>query len=536
MAQQSFYPLILLGIGIAWIVLLIVRFRINALIALISAALLIGLLSPRVVLQTSEMDLLEMLSRNVSDRVGGRDASAAKDQLEKDRSRLLDSRGDPQEDRPRVALLNGPRLVAQSFGDIMGRIGLAIAFASIVGRALMESGAADRIVRFFTRLFGERFGGLALLTSGFVLSVPVFFDTVFLLLVPLAKALRIRTGKDYLLYVTAIGAGGAITHSLVPPTPGPIGMADILKVDLGFVILVGIVVGAPLSLIGYAYATWANRRWPTPLRAANESILTELERRAHQPDHLLPSLGASALPIVLPVLFITAATVYEAVIKVRPTWNWSATLNGVVVSLRDVLQFFGQPMFALFLAAVVSMVLVARQTRMDRHQLAAFTTSALDDASMILLITCAGGSFGFMLRAVGLGESLKALVPSQGSGPFFLVLGWAVATLFKIAQGSGTVSMITTAGIIMPIVSSGMTATGQTMPEYLGYHPVYLVMAIGCGSMVGSWMNDSGFWVVCKMGGLTEGETLRSWTATLVVMGVAAVPFLLILSRIWPMV
>lgn len=534
MSFGPFYPLFLLALGITVIVVLIVRFRINALIALISAALLVGLLSPRVVQQTRQIDALEKLARNVSDRINARDPQAALRQLQADEKDVQQATG-ADADTPRLAFLNAPRLVALSFGEIMGRIGLAIAFASIIGRALMESGAADRIVRFFTRMFGEQFGGLALLTSGFVLSVPVFFDTVFLLLVPLAKALRVRTGKDYLLYVTAIGAGGAITHSLVPPTPGPIGMAEILKVDLGFVIMVGIVVGAPLALIGYGYAAWANRRWPTPLRTANDEMLTELHQRAQQPDNELPSLAASLIPILLPVLFITSATVYDAVLKARPNWAVSVGLNGMDVTLKDLLQFLGQPMFALFVSALVSMALVARQTRMNRHQLASFTASALDDASMILLITCAGGSFGFMLRAVGLGESLQALVPTSGSGPFFILLGWGVAVLFKIAQGSGTVSMITTAGIVMPIVAAGMDATGQTMSQYLGYHPVYLVMAIGCGSMVGSWMNDSGFWVVCKMGGLTEAETLRSWTATLVVMGTASVPLLLLFSRILPL-
>ncbi len=535
MSFASFYPLLLLGLGILVIVVLIVRFRTNALLALISAALLIGLLSPRVVLQTREIDALEKLARNASDRINARDPQTARRQLSLDNIEALANVGSNDADIPRLALLNAPRLVAQSFGDIMGRIGLAIAFASIIGRALMDSGAADRIVRFFTRVFGERLGGLALLSSGFVLSIPVFFDTVFLLLVPLAKALRVRTGRDYLLYVTAIGAGGAITHSLVPPTPGPIGMAEILRVDLGFVIMVGILVGAPLSLIGYCYAAWANRRWPTPLRTANEDVLAELERKAQQSDDELPSLLASVLPILLPVLFITSATVYDAIVKAHPDGALSVRVGGVELTLREVLQFLGQPMFALLIAAVVAMILVARQTRMNRHQLASFTASALDDASMILMITCAGGSFGFMLRAVGLGESLQALVPTTGSGPFFIVLGWGVAVLFKIAQGSGTVSMITTAGIVMPIVTAGMTDAGQTMSQYLGYHPVYLVMAIGAGSMVGSWMNDSGFWVVCKMGGLTEGETLKSWTATLAMMGVAAVPLLLALSQVLPL-
>ncbi|MCS6975865.1 MAG: GntP family permease [Gemmatales bacterium] len=530
------YPLVLLVLGIATIFTLIIYLRINAFLALITAALLVGLLSPRVVLQTAEMDAYEKLAKPINDGLNSRNLTEAAAKVEKLADEAVaHSRGDRPSQPPRLALLNAPKMVAYAFGDLMGKIGLVIAFASIVGKALMESGAADRIVRFFVRLFGPRAGGLALLASGFVLSIPVFFDTVFLLLVPLAKALRLRTGKDYLLYVTAIGAGGAITHSLVPPTPGPIGMAEILNVDLGLVIVVGILVGAPLSLIGYAYAAWANRRWPTPLRQVGSVSLEELERTANRPDHELPSLAASLTPILLPVVLITAATVNAALAKVLTDGEPMVEVFGARMGISSVLEFLGNPNMALLLSAGVAMLLVARQKRMNRHQLAVFTAAALEEAGMILLITSAGGSFGFMLRAVGMGESLQALTPSEGGGLVILALAWGIAVLFKIAQGSGTVSMITTAGIIMPIVTAGMERTGLGMAEYLGYHPVYLVMAIGCGSKVGSWMNDSGFWVVCKMGGLTEEETLKSWTVTLVVMGISGIVLLLALVHVLPL-
>jgi GntP family gluconate:H+ symporter len=537
MTEFDPYPLFLLVLGIGTIFVLIIVVRLNAFLALIGAALLVGLLSPRVVVQTAEMDAYEKLARPLTDALNARDVSKVPDKVADLAPKALAlSRGERPPGTPRLALVNAPKLVAYAFGELMGKIGLVIAFASIVGKALMESGAADRIVRSFVRVFGPRFGGLALLSSGFVLSIPVFFDTVFLLLVPLAKALRLRTGKDYLLYVTAIGAGGAITHSLVPPTPGPIGMAEILNVDLGLVIVVGILVGAPLSLVGYAYAWWVNQRSPVPLRQVGSVSLEELERTANRPDQELPSLAASLLPILLPVLFITAATVHTAMIRSYPAADLAVEISGVKASLNGALEFLGNPTLALLVSAIAAMVLVARQKKLDRYRLAAFTAGALEEAAMILLITSAGGAFGFMLRAVGMGESLQALTPTQGGGVTVLLLAWGIAVLFKIAQGSGTVSMITTAGIIMPIVAAGMESTGLSMAAYLGYHPVYLVMAIGCGSKVGSWMNDSGFWVVCKMGGLTEEETLKSWTMTLVVMGLAGIVLLLLLTQVLPLV
>jgi GntP family gluconate:H+ symporter len=269
------------------------------------------------------------------------------------------------------------------------------------------------------------------------------------------------------------------------------------------------------------------------LRESGSASLEELGRRSQRPDAELPSLFASLLPIVLPVLLITLDTAFAAVARSYPDLDARAQVAGVSVSLGAVLGFLGDKNIALLLAAALAMLLVARQNRMTRPALGKFTARALDDAGMILLITCAGGAFGAVLTAAGVGDSLGALAEHWGVAP--LLLAWALAVLFKVAQGSGTVSMITTAGILAGILAARV-GPGQSVAEYLGYHPVYLVMAIGCGSKVGSWMNDSGFWVVCKMSGMTETETLKSWTAALVVMGVAGLPVVWALTKLLPLV
>ena len=552
----DYYPLILLAVGILFIFFMILVLKVNAFIALIGAALVIGLLSPQVLLSTSDT----------------------------------------------YKFVNAPALVANGFGVTMGKIGLAIAFATIIGKSMMDSGAADKVVRFFTNLFGERYAPFALLASGYILSIPVFFDTVFLLLIPLAKALRIRTGKNYLLYVTAIGAGGAITHGLVPPTPGPIAMSETLKVDLGITIVVGFCVGLPMAMVGFAYANWINAKMPVPLREAGSVSLDELEERSKLEDKQLPSLFVSLLPILLPVLFITSGTIYSAVAQNIPQKAFSVKSKGIVkelderkvptsiregfsketetplsekakVALEDkgkdwkiteddnhyllkadkstitvydsyyppknaALEFFSNPVIALLISAVVSLLIVVRQKKMTRKETGSFMGLALEDAGMILLITSAGGAFGGMLQAVGIGDSLEQL--SSMFGIPLLLLAWGLAALFKIAQGSGTVSMITSAGIMLGILASkcGVDANDLTvsgMVDELGYHPVYLIMAIGSGSKIGSWMNDSGFWVVGRMGGLTEGETFKSWTITLIVMGVFGLPLVWILTKVLPL-
>jgi gluconate:H+ symporter, GntP family len=521
---QSFdpYPLMLLGLGVFVIFVLILKLKVHAFLALVAAALLIGFLSPRVVLRPGpapKQPSAVAAAVGLAGTPGGGAGAAAF--LVSQQPRQLD-------------LLAAPRFVGQSFGSLMGRIGLAIAFATIVGKALMDSGGADRIVRAFTRLFGEGYSAFALLVSGFVLGIPVFFDTVFFLLVPLAKALRLRTGKNYLLYITSIGAGASITHSLVPPTPGPIAMAANLNVDLGWTIMIGVLVGAPLSLIGFAYAGLANRLWPAPLRQVGKVTLEELERAAHKPDHELPSLSASLMPILLPVLLITSGTLFSTLVNYFPHWDVAFTAGDVAVRLGGVLDFLGEPTIALLLSALAAMRLVARQNKLTARQLGSFSASALDEAGMILLITCAGGAFGSMLQRIGVGDALRLLTNAYDVAP--LVLAWGVAAMFKIAQGSATVAMIATSEIMRDVVSKNAAELGVDVTEYLGFHPVYLVMMIGAGSKVGSWMNDSGFWVVCKMGGLTEAETFRSWTMCLVVMGCAGLPIIWLLTKFLPLI
>jgi GntP family gluconate:H+ symporter len=311
-------------------------------------------------------------------------------------------------------------------------------------------------------------------------------------------------------------------------------MAANLNVDLGWTIMVGILVGAPLALVGYGWAAFANRMWPVELRQVGNVTLEELEQSALKPDHELPSLFASMLPIVLPVIFITSATLFGAAVKNNPGLDRGFVVAGTLVTPGNLLGFFGQPNMALLISAVVSMWLVARQRKMSFRQLGKFTADALDEAGMILLITCAGGAFGSMLQRVGVGDSLRVLTNAYDVEP--LLLGWAVAMLFKIAQGSGTVSMIAASEILRDVVSRNAAEAGLPVAEYLGYHPVYLVMAIGAGSKIGSWMNDSGFWVVCKMGGLTEGETFKSWTLCLVIMGCAGLPLIWLLTMVLPLV
>ncbi len=433
-------PLTILAIAIAVVFVLILRLRINAFIALITAATTVGLLSPNVGLEE-----------------------------------VMPS-------------------VAQEFGGVCASIAIVIGLAALIGQCLMESGAADKIVRVFVRALGESRASLSLLTSGYVLSVPVFFDTVFYLLVPLARAMRVRMGKNYLLFLMAISAGGAVTHSMVPPTPGPLAMAATLEIDLGVMILVGAIIAVPMSLGGWLFGVLRDRQMDVPLRETQGLTLKELEELARKQEEHLPSFFMAMLPIVLPVVLIASNTLTGAL--------------GIEGPLRALTAFLGNPNLALLASAGIGLALLARHKGYSLAQLAGPVESALASGGLIILITAAGGSFGKMLVRADVGTVIGQA--SQEFGVPILLLAFLLGTLLKVAQGSGTVAMITVSSIMAPLVL-------DTPP---GFHVVYVACAIGSGSMVGSWMNDSGFWVYKQMSGLTETEALQTWTPLLAVMGV----------------
>ncbi|MCA9052767.1 MAG: TRAP transporter large permease subunit [Planctomycetaceae bacterium] len=464
----SIDPLFVLAIGIITVIGLILVFRVNAFLALITAAIVVSLFAPG--------DTANKISR-----------------------------------------------VADAFGAAAGKIAIVIALAAIIGECMMLSGAADRVVQAFLNLLGEKRASWALLSSGYVLAVPVFFDTVFYLLVPLARSLYRKTHKNYLLYILAIAAGGAITHTLVPPTPGPLAMAENLKVDVGIMILVGGMVALPAAVAGLLVARIMDAKLNIPYRENSAAPVPEPESAA-PPE--LPPLWLSILPVVLPVILISGNTALKTL----------AAGEGASESLVQAAAYsdlFGNSNFALLLSTVVAIYLLWRQRRLPLKEIERMVEQALMSAGVIILITAGGGAFGAMLKEAQVGDRIKALFEqgdgaSQMAGMVFLFLGFGIATLLKVAQGSSTVAMITGSGMLYAML-------GDDARNVLQFHPVYLATAIGGGSLMGSWMNDSGFWIFAKMGGLTEAEALKSWTIMLLVLGLVSLGMSVLLAMILPM-
>ena len=392
-----------------------------------------------------------------------------------------------------------------AFGDLVGAIGIAIALAAVIGDCLLRSGAADRIAGSLLGLFGERRAPWALAAAAYVLSIPVFFDTVFFLLVPLARALARRAPGRYPMFVMAICAGAVATHSLVPPTPGPLGMADNLGLDLGTAIGFGLLLGVlPVTATLLIAPRFARSLNVEPAETADSGQATTHAVR--------PGLVASLFPIALPVVLMSGASVAAAGGGLIPGAAWAAVL--------------GHRNAALFLAAFAAAFVLWRTHRPPVRRLLASFGNAIGDAGPIILITAAGGAFGRALAGAGVTEDL-ARISSAADGTVLLLLAAGIASLLKLAQGSGTVAILTGSAIVASLVPD---------PAALSFHPAYLFAAVGFGSMVASWMNDSGFWVVGRMSGFSEGETFRTWTAVAAAVGAFGVIQVLVLATLFPLV
>ncbi len=403
--------------------------------------------------------------------------------------------------------------VAAGFGSTCAKIGILIALAAIIGMCLLERGAAERIVRSAIQFVGEKLAPVAFMASGFLLAIPVFFDTVFYLLIPLGKAMRIRTGKNYLLYVLAIVTGGTMAHSLVPPTPGPLFVAEQLNVDIATMMMGGLIVGSIAALFGLGYATLINKHCELPFRDSADVTQEDLQKLATKKIEDLPPLWLSLLPILLPVVLIAGSTLLK----------FKTISSQLSEQSQTLITTLGNKNIALGIATVIALWTLIRQKKSSMGALSESIQTSLYTGGVIILITAAGGAFGSVLQQTGVSFLIESL--PQVSPLMLVTLAFLITTAIRTAQGSSTVAMITTVGILGGIAES----------TTLGFHPVYLALAIGCGSKPISWMNDSGFWVIGKMSGMTEGETLKFISPMTALMGIVGFIVVLLGVQFFPM-
>lgn len=410
--------------------------------------------------------------------------------------------------------------IATEFGSTCGKIGILIAMAAIIGKAMLESGAAERIVRSMLAVTGVNNAPFAFLVSSFFLGVPVFFDIVIFLMIPLAKAVSMRIGKNYLLLVLAITGGAAMANSFVPPAPGPLFLIGEMNIPIGMMMAGGTLLGLVTITAGFIFAKWANARWPVELRDSLDARLADIRSLAEKDDRELPPLWFSLLPVTFPLVFICIDNILKSMIKSGAFVPESSLAHFLV----DFTALVGDKNIALVAGGLIALVLLAVTKKGSKEGISAFVQAALMSGGGIILITASGGAFGGILQQTGISSRIAALTADYQMT--LIPLAFVISAVVRTAQGSATVALITASGIL----------SGMATSTHLEYHPLYLGLAIGCGSKLVPWMNDAGFWIIVKISNLTEREALKTFSPMLVVMGCVGLVVLMIAAHLFPLV
>lgn len=373
------------------------------------------------------------------------------------------------------------KTVQDGMGSTLGFVATVVGLGAMFGGILEASGGAKTIADFMVSKFGLKKAPSAMVISGFLIAIPVFFDVAFIILVPMIYALQRKTGKSLLLYAIPLLAGLAITHAFIPPTPGPIAVADIIGADLGWVILVGILAGIPTALVaGLLFGRYISKR-----------IFIEAPKLIDSFDPpTLPPIGQTLLIIAFPIILILLNTIVST--GVLGITN-KTVLNGIAL--------VGHPFSALIIANILAWYFFGIRKGFTKQQLFDITSKSLTPAGTIILLTGAGGVFKQVLTNTGAGELLATSLSNAG----FPVLAFAFisAAVVRIVQGSSTVAMITAAGLVSPLLVNAALSPVEL---------ACMVIAIASGASIFSHVNDSGFWLVGQYLGITEKQTFKSWT------------------------
>lgn len=395
-------------------------------------------------------------------------------------------------------------IMKTGMGDTLGFVATVVGLGALFGAILEQSGGAKVIASFLLEKFGEKRASWALMLTGFIIAIPVFFDVAFIILIPLLYSLQKKTGKSLLLYGIPLLAGLTVTHNFIPPTPGPIAVSDILGADLGWVILLGSMVGIPAAIIG----------GPLFGKFISKKIYVHVpDFFEKEPDKTnSPSVGLIGIIILTPILLIVLNTVSNS------SLGENLALSN---SVKSILAFIGDPFTALIIANLLAWFFLGIRKGFTKSQLLKITSDSLAPAGIIILLTGAGGVFKQMLISTGAGEMLAANMSGSLSSP--VIFAFIVTAIIRVIQGSSTVAMITSAGM-----TASLTASIPMSP----FQNALLVVAIASGAIIFSHVNDSGFWLVNRYFGITEKQTFSSWTAMTVIISLVSFALILFLYNL----
>ncbi len=394
--------------------------------------------------------------------------------------------------------------ISEGFGKTLSGIGLIIAFGTTIGIFLEENGGTKVIAdKILSRIPGKR-SPLAMNIIGFIISIPVFCDSGFVILSSLNKALTKKTGISLVVFAVALSTGLYAAHVFIPPTPGPLAAAAIIEADLGLVMILGFVVAIPVSFTGYLWASYIGKKIKVDKNLNEDNDKLEEQKVSKQKSNFFLVM----LPLLLPIVLIALKSIAE-----YPTQPFGKEW------VFDVLVFIGNPMIALLIGVLLVFVSSIKVKASIKNK---WVLRSLKESGSIILVTGAGGAFGNVLRASDIGSIINPESSFIVSG---LLIAFILSALLKTAQGSSTVAIITAAAIIAPLLGSFGLETE--------FEKALSVLAIGAGAMTVSHINDSYFWVVSQFSNLNVNSALKSHTVATFFQGIIGILIVLVLQFFW---
>lgn len=393
------------------------------------------------------------------------------------------------------------KTIQDGMGNTLGFVALVVGLGGMFGAILEHSGGAESVANHLLKTFGIKNAPWAMVLTGFIIAIPVFFDVAFIILIPLVYALQQKTKKSLLFYAIPLLAGLAITHAFIPPTPGPIAVADILEANLGWVIVFGVIVGIPTAIIsGPIFGKYISSKIV---------INSPIEPDTTHGDGNTPPINIVLLIISFPIILIIAKTIITSPFIAE---------DNIPLFILGAIKLIGHPFVALLLANILVWYFLGIRRGTDKEKLLEITTKSMGPAGMIILLTGAGGVFKQMLINTGTGEMLANYFSNEGFN--IIIFAFLTAGIVRVMQGSSTVAMITAAGIVSAMI-----------PEhYSEIQKALTVIAIAAGSSILSHVNDSGFWLVSKYLNLNEKQTFASWSVMTSILGLTAIVIVYFLS------
>ncbi|MBC7300310.1 MAG: GntP family permease [Nocardia sp.] len=404
----------------------------------------------------------------------------------------------------------GESLLETGFGGILGHIAVIIGLGTVLGAILERSGGADVLTDKLLRVFGEKGAPVAMGLLGLIFGIPVFFDIGIFVLAPLIYVAAKRGGRSLVLYAMPMLAGLSMTHAFLPPHPGPVALGGLLGVSLGWLIVMGFVCGIPgFIAAGIVWGSYIGKR--VMVSVPEEFVPLEPEVLDEDEGSGGAGSGATAVLTKSPpsVALIGAIIAIPLVLILGATFGYQ--LLDTDSALLQVLTFFGTPAVALLITVLVAFYLLGIRRGSTVQELSTITAESLKPVGMVLLVVGAGAFFGKVISATGIGTALADTMSAAGLP--IIVLAYLISCGLRIAQGSATVAIVTTGGIVAPLVAE---------QGYSQMSIALIAMAIAAGSIILSHVNDGGFWIIAKYFNMTVKQTLQTWTVLETILSVVS--------------